>query len=175
MPMIDVYSVDGTFSDKHALARDLASAVMRWEKVPDLPLFRKNTAAFVHDLPTGSISNVDGDENYVRVQVLTPAGVLGREKQLGVVRELTAIVAAAPGGPHPPRTNLGLDHRVSRWWMGGSAGMRTPDLTSPKRRGVSWRPWRTTTPTGSRAATIRRVVSDPSMPPPADWFAGLWR
>jgi hypothetical protein len=56
--MIDVYSAQGTFADKHALARDLAAAVMRWEKVPDLPLFRKNTAAFVHDLPAGSISNV---------------------------------------------------------------------------------------------------------------------
>ena len=31
--------------------------------------------------------------NYVRVQVLTP-GVLDRDKQLGVVRELTEIVAA---------------------------------------------------------------------------------
>ncbi len=61
MPMIDVYSADGTFADKHALARDLAAAVMRWEKVPELPLFRKNTAAFVHDLPADSISNVDGD------------------------------------------------------------------------------------------------------------------
>src|SRR5277367_2663301 len=99
MPMIDVYSVDGTFADKHTLARDLAAAVMRWEKVPDLSLFRKNTAAFVHDLQAGSMSNVDGDENYVRVQVLTPAGVLDRDKQLGVVRELTDIVAAAAGDP----------------------------------------------------------------------------
>jgi phenylpyruvate tautomerase PptA (4-oxalocrotonate tautomerase family) len=99
MPMIDVYSAGGTFADKHALARDLAAAVMRWEKVPELPLFRKNTAAFVHDLPAGSISNVDGDRNYVRVQVLTPAGVLDREKQLGVVRELTDIVAAAAEDP----------------------------------------------------------------------------
>ena len=97
MPMIDVYSAVGTFADKHALARDLAAAVMRWEKVPELPLFRKNTAAFVHDLPADSISNVDGDRSYVRVQVLTPAGVLDREKQLGVVRELTDIVAAAAG------------------------------------------------------------------------------
>src|SRR5271155_1431326 len=97
--MIDVYSVDGTFADKHALARDLAAAVMRWEKVPELSLFRRNTAAFVHDLPAGSMSNVDGDENYVRVQVLTPTGVLDREKQLGVVRELTDIVAAAAGDP----------------------------------------------------------------------------
>jgi phenylpyruvate tautomerase PptA (4-oxalocrotonate tautomerase family) len=43
----------------------------------------------------GSISNVDGDENDVRVQVLTPIGVLDRDKQLGVVRELTDIAAAA--------------------------------------------------------------------------------
>jgi len=99
MPMIDVYSAEGTFPDKHGLARDLAAAVMRWEKVPELPLFRKNTAAFVHDLSADSISNVDGDENYVRVQVLTPAGVLDREKQLGVVRELTDIVAAAASDP----------------------------------------------------------------------------
>jgi hypothetical protein len=39
-------------------------------------------------------SNADGDSNYVRVQVLTPVGVLDREKQLGVVPELTDIVAA---------------------------------------------------------------------------------
>jgi phenylpyruvate tautomerase PptA (4-oxalocrotonate tautomerase family) len=99
MPMIDVYAAAGTFKDKHALAKDLASAVMRWERVPDLALFRNNTAAFVHELPADSLSNVAGDSNYVRVQVLTPVGVLDREKQLGVVRELTDIVAAAAGDP----------------------------------------------------------------------------
>jgi len=99
MPMIDVYGATGTFSDKHALAKDLAAAVMRWEKVPDLPLFRNNTAAFIHELPADSLSNVVGDSNYVRVQVLTPIGVLDREKQLGVVKELTDIVAAAAGDP----------------------------------------------------------------------------
>ena len=99
MPMIDVYAADRTFKDKHGLAKDLASAVMRWEKVPDLAMFRNNTAAFVHDLPVDSLSNVAGDSNYVRVQVLTPVGVLDRDKQLGVVRELTDIVAAAAGDP----------------------------------------------------------------------------
>jgi phenylpyruvate tautomerase PptA (4-oxalocrotonate tautomerase family) len=97
--MIDVYSTEGTFVDKHALASDLANAVMRWEKVPPISLFKNNTAAFVHDLPDGAISNAAGDANYVRVQVLTPVGVLDREKQLGVVRELTDIVAAAAGDP----------------------------------------------------------------------------
>ena len=99
MPMIDVYAAEGTFADKHALARDLAAAVMRWEQVPNISLFRNNTAAFIHDLPADSLSNVAGDSNYVRVQVLTPVGVLDRNKQLGVVRELTDIVAAASGDP----------------------------------------------------------------------------
>jgi phenylpyruvate tautomerase PptA (4-oxalocrotonate tautomerase family) len=99
MPMIDVYAAKGTFRDPHALARDLAAAVMRWEQVPDLPLFANNTAAFIHDLDTVAISNVAGDSNYVRVQVLTPAGVLDREKQVGVVEELTEIVAEAAADP----------------------------------------------------------------------------
>jgi phenylpyruvate tautomerase PptA (4-oxalocrotonate tautomerase family) len=99
MPMIDVYATEGTFRDRKALAKNLAAAVMRWEKVPDLALFRDNTAAFIHDMPADASSNVAGDSNYVRVQVLTPVGVLDRDKQLGVVRELTDIVAAAAGDP----------------------------------------------------------------------------
>jgi phenylpyruvate tautomerase PptA (4-oxalocrotonate tautomerase family) len=97
MPMIDVYAAAGTFSEKHQLAHDLARAVMRWEAVPELPLFADNTAAFIHDLPADAISNAAGGTDYVRVQVLTPAGVLDRDKQLGVVKELTEIVAQAAG------------------------------------------------------------------------------
>jgi phenylpyruvate tautomerase PptA (4-oxalocrotonate tautomerase family) len=97
--MIDVYAVAGTFTDPHRLARDLAAAVMRWEQVPDLPLFTNNTAAFIHDLDPDALSNVAGESNYVRVQVLTPVGVLDREKQLGVVKELTDIVATAADEP----------------------------------------------------------------------------
>lgn len=99
MPMIDVYAAEGTFRDRKTLAKNLAAAVMRWEKVPDLALFKENTAAFVHELPADAFSNVSGDSNYVRVQVLTPVGVLDRDKQLGVVKELTDIVAAAAGDP----------------------------------------------------------------------------
>ena len=99
MPMIDVYATAGTFAQKHELAQDLARAVMRWEGVPPIPLFLDNTAAFVHDLPADAISNAAGASNYVRVQVLTPVNVLNREKQLGVVKELTEIIAAAAGDP----------------------------------------------------------------------------
>jgi len=97
MPMIDVYATEGTFTNKHTLAQDLAKAVMRWEQVPEIPVFFDNTAAFIHDLPTDAISNAAGDSNYVRVQVLTPINFLDRDKQLGVVKELTEIVAAAAG------------------------------------------------------------------------------
>ncbi len=93
--MIDVYAKQGTFSDHHALARDLAEALMTIEGVPNIPMFRQNTAAFVHELPGPQISNVDGDDNYVRVQVLTNAGALDRDKQLATVARFTEIVAAA--------------------------------------------------------------------------------
>jgi phenylpyruvate tautomerase PptA (4-oxalocrotonate tautomerase family) len=95
MPMVDVYARAGTFSDKHRLAMDLASAVMKVEQVPDIPMFRQNTAAFVHDLADDSLSNVDGDSNYVRVQVLTNSGALDRDKQLALVTSLTEVVASA--------------------------------------------------------------------------------
>ena len=98
MPMIDVYAPAGTFRDRAKLARDLATAVMTIERVPNIPLFRQNTAAFVHELPPDSLSNVDGDSACVRVQVLTNAGGLDREKQVNVVAELTRIVAAAATG-----------------------------------------------------------------------------
>ena len=100
MPMIDVFAAEGTFTDKHTLAQNLAQAVMRWERVPEIPLFSDNTAAFIHDLPPEAIANAAGASDYVRVQVLTPVSVLGRDKQLGVVKELTEIVAAAAGDPN---------------------------------------------------------------------------
>src|SRR5437660_11657838 len=97
MPMIDVYATIGTFAEPRALTRELAATLMKIEGVPDIPMFRKNTAAFVHDLSAGALSNVDGDSNYVRVQVLTNAGALDRDKQLAVVRQFTDLIAAATG------------------------------------------------------------------------------
>src|SRR5580700_1835613 len=117
MPMIDVYATAGTFSDKHQLAADLAGALMRIEGVPDIPMFRQNTAAFVHDLPAGDLSNVDGDSSYVRVQVLTNAGALNRDKQLAVVSRFTDLVAAAAEDPTlSDRTWVLLTEAVEGGW-----------------------------------------------------------
>jgi phenylpyruvate tautomerase PptA (4-oxalocrotonate tautomerase family) len=99
MPMIDVYATAGTFSEPHRLAATLARTLMEVEQVPDLALFRANTAAFVHELPAGAMSNVRGESNYVRVQVLTNAGALDRDKQVAAVRRLTDAIADAAGDP----------------------------------------------------------------------------
>jgi phenylpyruvate tautomerase PptA (4-oxalocrotonate tautomerase family) len=97
MPMIDVYAAEGTFSDAAKLAQDLATTLMSIEGVPAIPMFKNNTAAFVHDLPATAFSNVAGDHNYVRVQVLTNAGALDRDKQLATVEQFTNLIATAAG------------------------------------------------------------------------------
>jgi phenylpyruvate tautomerase PptA (4-oxalocrotonate tautomerase family) len=99
MPMIDIYATAGTFADPHGLAQEAAATVKNVEAVPDIPMFRQNTAGFVHELPEGTISDVDGSGAHVRVQVLTNAGALDRDKQLAVVEQLTALVAKAAGDP----------------------------------------------------------------------------
>ena len=117
MPMIDVYATRGTFKDPKSLARNLAATLMKIEKVPDIPMFRQNTAAFVHDLPDGALSNVEGQSNYVRVQVLTNAGALDREKQLSVVSEFTDSIAAAAGDPSlSGRTWVLLTEAIEGGW-----------------------------------------------------------
>jgi phenylpyruvate tautomerase PptA (4-oxalocrotonate tautomerase family) len=85
--------------DTHKLATEAAAVVKGVENVPDIPMFRENTAAFVHEMAAGAIANVDGDGGYVRVQVLTNAGALDREKQIAVVSQLTDLVAAAANDP----------------------------------------------------------------------------
>jgi phenylpyruvate tautomerase PptA (4-oxalocrotonate tautomerase family) len=117
MPMIDVYAAAGAFADKRKLAVDLAAAVMTIEQVPNIPMFRQNTAAFVHELGADSLSNVDGDNTYVRVQVLTNAGALDRDKQLAVVEQLTQIIAAAAGDPSlTERTWVLLTEAIPGGW-----------------------------------------------------------
>jgi phenylpyruvate tautomerase PptA (4-oxalocrotonate tautomerase family) len=119
--MIDVYATAGTFAEPHQLAADLARTLMTIEGVPDIPLFRRNTAAFVHPLPDGALSNVDGESTYVRVQVLTNSGALDRDKQLAVVSQFTALISAAAGDPAiSDRTWVLLTEAVDGGW--GLAG-----------------------------------------------------
>jgi len=149
MPMIDVYAKAGTFADKHRLAADLAAAVMAVEQVPDIPMFRQNTAAFVHELPAGCLSNVDGDDSYVRVQVLTNAGALDRGKQVALVERLTAIISAAAGDPGlPTRTWVLLtDAPDGGWGIAGHANTNEELVQAARAQIASLRAAAATDPT----------------------------
>ncbi|MCU6481355.1 tautomerase family protein [Arthrobacter sp. A2-55] len=137
MPMIDVYATAGTFADKHQLAKDLAETLKIIEGVPDIPMFRQNTAGFVHELPEGDLSNVDGDSNYVRVQVLTNAGALDRDKQLAVVSQFTELVAKAAGDPTlAGRTWVLLTEAVPGGWGLGGHANTNDELVAAARRQI---------------------------------------
>jgi phenylpyruvate tautomerase PptA (4-oxalocrotonate tautomerase family) len=78
-------------------------------------------SALFRGLACGALSNVEGDGNYVRVQVLTNAGALNRDKQLAVVRQFTDLVAAAAGDPSlTARTWVLLTEAIEGGW--GLAG-----------------------------------------------------
>jgi len=130
--MIDVYATTGTFARPHELAVDLARTLMTIEGVPNIPMFRQNTAAFVHALPEGDVSNVDGESAYVRVQVLTNAGALDRDKQLAVVSQFTELIAAAAADTSlSKRTWVLLTEAVNG--VGACGATRTPTPSSSMR------------------------------------------
>jgi phenylpyruvate tautomerase PptA (4-oxalocrotonate tautomerase family) len=138
MPMIDVYAATGTFDDPHQLATDLAWTLMTIEGVPDIPMFRKNTAGFVHELDGPRISNVDGDSGYVRVQVLTNAGALDRDKQLAVVSQFTELVATAAGEPSlSDRTWVLLTEAAEGGWGLGGHANTNQDLVAAARAQIA--------------------------------------
>jgi phenylpyruvate tautomerase PptA (4-oxalocrotonate tautomerase family) len=135
MPMIDVYAPAGAFEDKHELARRLAAELMAIEQVPDIAMFRQNTAAFIHELPADAISNVDGGSDHVRVQVLTNAGGLDRDKQIAVVARFTELIFGAPGKPPAPERIWVLltDANDGGWGLWGHAHTNV-DLFAAARR-----------------------------------------
>jgi phenylpyruvate tautomerase PptA (4-oxalocrotonate tautomerase family) len=97
--------------------------MMKWEGVPPISLFRENTAAFIHELEPDALGNANGDNSYVRVQILTPVGVLNRDKQLGVVKEMTDIVVSAADDPGLADRTWVLIHEspYGEWGIDGHA------------------------------------------------------
>jgi phenylpyruvate tautomerase PptA (4-oxalocrotonate tautomerase family) len=136
MPMIDVYAAKGTFGNKPELTKALNEALMRWEKVPPISWFTDNTAAFIHEMEPDSLANANGDGTYVRIQVLTPVGVLDRDKKLGVTREMTDIIALAAGDPTlKERTWVQIvEAPDGGWGIGGHAYTNAEIATEAKRR-----------------------------------------
>jgi phenylpyruvate tautomerase PptA (4-oxalocrotonate tautomerase family) len=138
MPMIDVYAPEGAFEDKHELARRLAAELMAIEGVPDIAMFRQNTAAFIHELSSDAISNVDGGWDCVRVQVLTNAGGLDRDKQIAVVNRFTEVIAGAPGKPPTPeRIWVLLTEAIEGGWGLWGHAHTNAELVAAARREIA--------------------------------------
>jgi phenylpyruvate tautomerase PptA (4-oxalocrotonate tautomerase family) len=102
VPMIDVFTAAGTFTDMHDLACTLALELLEVYGLGDNVWLRQNTATYIHEWPTSAFANANGDSDYIRVRVLTAAGALSREQKIQTVARLTAAIAHAPGTPPPP-------------------------------------------------------------------------
>jgi phenylpyruvate tautomerase PptA (4-oxalocrotonate tautomerase family) len=103
MPMIDVYASADLFpaNADRDLAAELTGALLRAEGVINPgPTHTNNTAAYIHRLPSSAVNTAaQGNARTVRVQVLTPPGVLSREGQKQLVADVTQIVARIAGDP----------------------------------------------------------------------------
>jgi phenylpyruvate tautomerase PptA (4-oxalocrotonate tautomerase family) len=97
MPMIDVYAAADLFPAEadRQLAEELTAALLKAEGVVSPgPTHTNNTAAYIHRLPTSAVNTAaQGNARTVRVQVLTPPGVLNRQGQKQLVAEITQIVS----------------------------------------------------------------------------------
>ncbi|QIY94035.2 4-oxalocrotonate tautomerase family protein [Streptomyces sp. S1D4-11] len=91
--------------------------------MPVIPFFADSTATFVHELDADAFSTAGGSNDHVRVTVTTNAGALDREQQLGLVKELSELVASAAGDPFlAERTWVALTEAVpGGWGIGGHA------------------------------------------------------
>lgn len=99
MPMIDVTATEGHICRSAWTRQGGRRGCHEHRAGSGHPNVSQNTAGFVHEIPAGMLADVDGSDAHVRVQVLTNAGALDRDKQLTVVAELTRLVAEAAGDP----------------------------------------------------------------------------
>ncbi len=124
MPMIDVYAPEGLFPEgsERALAEELTRSLITREGNPLVEPILSNTAAYLHVLPAGQVHTAASDRSRtVRVQVLTPPGVLDRAGQQGFVADATEIVTRLSGDPtQAGRTWVLLSEATEGGW--GIAG-----------------------------------------------------
>jgi phenylpyruvate tautomerase PptA (4-oxalocrotonate tautomerase family) len=102
MPAIDVYLPDDLLPDggERALAAALTAALLEAEGAPMASPYLENTSAYIHALPASAVHTAGTDRaQTVRVQVLTPPGVLHRDAQRQLVARATEIVAEVVGDP----------------------------------------------------------------------------
>jgi phenylpyruvate tautomerase PptA (4-oxalocrotonate tautomerase family) len=127
MPMIDVYASADLFpaDADRPLAEELTAALLRAEGVTQPgPTHLNNTGAYIHRMPASAVNTAaSGNARTVRVQVLTPPGVLNREGQRRLVADATAIVAKHAGDPSQAQRTWVLltEGAEGGWGIAGTA------------------------------------------------------
>src|ERR1700736_5734508 len=125
MPMIDVYAADGLFpaASSRELGEALTLALLRAEGVVTPgPTHLNNTGVYLHFLPADRVQTAaTAQARTLRVQVITPPGVLTRDGQRQLVKDATQIVADVCGDPsQAARTWVLLSEGAEGGW--GIAG-----------------------------------------------------
>ena len=125
MPMIDVYAAADLFPEgaDRALAEELTAALLRAEGVTAPgPAHINNTGAYIHRMPASAVHTAATDSaRTVRVEVITPPGILTRDGQRRLVADATEIVARIAGDPSQAgRTWVLLSEAAEGGW--GIAG-----------------------------------------------------
>jgi phenylpyruvate tautomerase PptA (4-oxalocrotonate tautomerase family) len=127
MPMIDVYAAADLFPPgaDRKLAEELTAALLRAEGVANPgPTHTHNTGAYIHRMPASEVNTAaEGSARTVRVQVLTPPGVLSRAGQRQLVSDATRIVAETCGDPTQARRTWVLLTEAAEggWGIAGTA------------------------------------------------------
>ena len=127
MPMIDVFAPANMFPDDadRAIGEELTLAVLHAEGVQNPTSFHlNNTAAFIHRMPESAVQTAaSANARVVRVQVITPPGVLNRDGQKRLVSEATEIVAKFSGDPEQKKRTWVLLSEATEggWGISGTA------------------------------------------------------
>jgi phenylpyruvate tautomerase PptA (4-oxalocrotonate tautomerase family) len=123
MPMIDVTVPESTFSAEaeSVLLSKLTECLLKWEKVTGNKLATANTGAYLHCLPKHRVTAGGQPDAVVRIDVLTPPGILSQEQRTGFTAEATEIVGQVSGDPNlAKRTWVLMSETVDGGW--GIAG-----------------------------------------------------
>ncbi len=127
MPMIDVYAPGDLLppGTDRQLGEKLTLAVLKAEGVKAPGRFHlENTAAFIHRMdPVALQTAASASARAVRVQIITPPGVLTRDGQKQLVREVTDIVAETCGDPSQSQRTWVLLTEAAEggWGLAGTA------------------------------------------------------
>ncbi|WEH19992.1 tautomerase family protein [Streptomyces sp. VNUA24] len=134
MPMIRLTAPAGSLTEKGraSVQRELAAALLRWERAPDLPFFRAQAWSYLIELPEGAQTTAEDDEPRFLVEVTVPQGALDDERRAGLVAEATTTVLDAAGlsQEHAMRVWVLVNDQPEGTWGAGGNVIRFADLVA---------------------------------------------